>query len=107
MSGTFTIEANRTWGLIPGVEVRLDAVAPEEPSGPAALVTITRAGGEPEQVWLRVGEAVDLAGQAFTLERVWDRGKQSTWANRPAAGPIPAEQPGRVATFAPAHGASH
>ena len=101
MSGTFSIEANRTWGLIPGVEVRLDAVAPEEPAGPAALVTITRAGAKPEQMWLRVGEAVDLAGQRFTLERVWDRGKRSTWANRRAAGPIPAEQPGRVATFAP------
>jgi hypothetical protein len=102
VSGTFTIEANRIWGLIPGVEVRLDAVISDEPAGPFALVTIARTGAAPEQVRLRVGDTIELGGQPFALERVWDRGRRSTWANRPAAGPLPGEQPGRVATFAPA-----
>jgi hypothetical protein len=112
MSGTFTIEANRTWGLVPGVNVQLDAVALQGPvvvdddgrtiDGPAALVTVTRLGGTPERRWLRVGDTVDLAGQVFKLERVWDRGRRSTLANPPAAGPLPAGQSGRVATFVPA-----
>ena len=105
---TFSVEANRRWGLIAGVSVGVEAVVTGRAAvddegtlveGPAALVVVERSDGPSVRRWLRVGERIELAGEPYELRRVWDRGRRSTWANPLSHAPLPASQPGRGATF--------
>jgi hypothetical protein len=106
--GPFTVHGTRTWRIGRDV-VRVDAVAREgapgeggDPhEGTIALIVIRRGNWPtPEQVWMRVGESVELGGEQWTLSRAGDRGRVAEWAAHEPT--VPGRQPGRFAIFAPA-----
>jgi hypothetical protein len=102
------VHGTRTWRIGRDV-VRVDAVAREgaladggDPDEATIALIVIRRGNwpTPEEVWMRVGETVELGGGPWILSRAGDRGRVAEWAAHEPT--VPGRQPGRFAIFTPA-----